>query len=88
MASVAWFNMHLAETSFEYAFQGVDPSPLLHFWSLAVEEQFYLLWPFILRALPSDSVKHTRNYRLRFMIVLWLLSFSLWYVLDCSRSRS
>ena len=26
------------------------PSPLLHLWSLAVEEQFYVLWPLLLTA--------------------------------------
>lgn len=27
---------------------GADTKPLLHLWSLAIEEQFYLLWPLIL----------------------------------------
>ncbi|HEY8178807.1 MAG TPA: acyltransferase family protein, partial [Candidatus Limnocylindria bacterium] len=34
-------------------------SPLLHFWSLAVEEQFYLFWPLILMGLARVfSVRH------------------------------
>ncbi|MEY4373293.1 MAG: hypothetical protein RL219_2062 [Actinomycetota bacterium] len=27
------------------------PSPLLHFWSLALEEQFYVIWPLVILAL-------------------------------------
>ena len=47
--SLALANVRFAIEATDY-FAPVDPSPMLHYWSLAVEEQFYLLWPLLLIA--------------------------------------
>lgn len=45
-------NIVFAFRATDYFAAGAAPSPILHFWSLGVEEQFYLFWPaiFILAA--------------------------------------
>jgi peptidoglycan/LPS O-acetylase OafA/YrhL len=41
-------NVRFARQGTDYFAQGQPPSPVQHFWSLAVEEQFYLVWPGLL----------------------------------------
>jgi peptidoglycan/LPS O-acetylase OafA/YrhL len=43
-----WSNEHFASARTDYFAPGVESSPFLHTWSLAVEEQFYLFWPVLL----------------------------------------
>jgi len=40
-------NWRLAARAVNYAAEGTGLSPVQHFWSLAVEEQFYVLWPLL-----------------------------------------
>lgn len=43
-------NWRLASQAVDYFGAGLDTSPVQHFWSLAIEEQFYLFWPLLLLA--------------------------------------
>ena len=49
--------------------------PLLHLWSLGVEEQFYILWPFIVLLF----LRHITSIKIRliYVLILFLISFFL-----------
>ncbi len=55
-----WYLIAVKQSYFESVGR---PSPLLHLWSLAVEEQFYLIWPLALAGL-------VRLFRRRMRLVL------------------
>ena len=47
-ASVSLANVFFWTTGSSYFAPETDEMPLLHTWSLSVEEQFYILWPALL----------------------------------------
>ncbi len=65
-------NMVFAYRATDYFAAGSAPSPILHFWSLGVEEQFYLLWPAIFLL----AVYGARRFRVRIGFAMAIIGFS------------
>jgi peptidoglycan/LPS O-acetylase OafA/YrhL len=81
-ASLFLANMHFATSALDYFNIGAPPSPVLHFWSLAVEEQFYLALPLVLALIARLSRRPATMAAI--LSVLAALSFaaSLWVIGD------
>ncbi len=58
----------------DYQNLNATPSPFIHYWSLAVEEQFYLFWPLFIIALAK--FKSARNFLIGFWTVT-IVTFAL-----------
>ena len=78
-ASLFVVNFVFGHRGADYLQANKPPSPLLHFWSLAVEEQFYLVWPLI-----TFGVCRSRQFRRAMgtaVVVIGSASFliGIWY---------
>ena len=71
IAKATTFSSNIGYTATQDYFGGQAQNPLLHLWSLAIEEQFYLFWPL------SCLVLFRLNKRvlIYFSYVIFLLSF-------------
>nr|BFF11595.1 acyltransferase family protein [Microbacterium flavescens] len=61
-------NWFLALNSADYLNHSGDPTTVQHYWSLSLEEQFYVLWPLIMLLAAWIGVKFFRGARRRAVI--------------------
>ena len=77
-------NLRFALQATDYLQSELAPSPLLHLWSLGVEEQFYLFWPALLLVATRAGSNRGRRVGLvaaaivvgSFVLSLWLTTAS------------
>lgn len=84
-------NWHFAAIGTDYFQSELPPSPVQHYWSLSVEEQFYFVWPALLLAILTYARRGSPT-RATWMVTgataLLALASLAWAVIDVDRSAT
>ncbi|TRL39720.1 acyltransferase family protein [Rhizobium straminoryzae] len=72
-AAAGFVSNFLLQSETGYFDNAADTKPLLHLWSLCIEEQFYIIWPFMIWILRYGKSKSN----LLFVLLITIVSFSM-----------
>ncbi|HEY0870097.1 MAG TPA: acyltransferase family protein [Acidothermaceae bacterium] len=81
-------NIHLAAVGTNYLSAERPPSPLQNYWSLAVEEQFYLVWPVLMLTAAALFARRALRTKLTVLLVLVVGSSLTWSAVETSRNAT
>jgi peptidoglycan/LPS O-acetylase OafA/YrhL len=66
-AAIFGANFRFEAVGADYFQQGQPPSPIQHYWSLSIEEQFYFVWPALLVLIFAVTRKFGRRHNREFI---------------------
>jgi peptidoglycan/LPS O-acetylase OafA/YrhL len=76
IASALWSaNLFFAVNTTNYLAQDANSNPFLHMWSLAVEEQFYFVWPALIWLATRRCARQSKRRLLLLLAAVALFSF-------------
>jgi peptidoglycan/LPS O-acetylase OafA/YrhL len=77
-AAILMSNIHFIQQGTNYWAADLPPSPLQHFWSLSIEEQFYFVWPTCLIAVSVIAQRIPLRTKLTVFLVCVIAASLMW----------